>query len=122
EQRQLAERVSGPAHGQGRGVTDRRRDPHREPAFADQVERIGGIAGGEDDFVARESPAPRDREPRTKGGVGALGKQLPLHLCDEFDTSSVTRVNDTAPVASYRDGMATAKEVIVKAKGSLRLA
>jgi hypothetical protein len=30
-------------------------------------------------------------------------------------------VNDTAPVASYRDGMATAKEEIMKVKGSRRL-
>jgi len=42
-------------------------------------------------------------------------------LCDEFDTSSVARVNDTAPASSYRDGMATAKEEVMKVKGSRRL-
>jgi hypothetical protein len=42
-------------------------------------------------------------------------------LCDEFDTSSVICVNDTARPDSYRDVMATAKEEVMKVKGSRRL-
>jgi hypothetical protein len=64
------------------------------------MERIGRVAAMEDDLMALEGPSTRDREQSAQCILGHVGEQLPLHECDEFDTSCVAPVNDSALRAS----------------------
>jgi hypothetical protein len=76
----------------------------------------------EDDLVPDERAAAGDREQRAECVVGHVGEQLPLHLCDEFDTSSVANANDAARAPSYGVGMPMNTEGgVMKRKGSRRL-
>jgi hypothetical protein len=86
------------------------------------VERVGWVTAVEDDLVPREGPAAGDREQRAQCVIGHIGEQLPLHVCDEFDTSSVANANDAARRSSYGVCMTLNIEGgVMKRKGSRRL-
>src|SRR5262249_12246817 len=78
DQRELAERLAGSVHGDGRAVSELCGHADGEAARADQMERVRRIASVEDDLAAIEPAPPSDSEEAAELRLRQASEELPL--------------------------------------------
>jgi hypothetical protein len=101
DHRELTEELSGPQNSQGRDVSERRRDPHRDMALVEDVQGVAGIALVEEHLTLGESPAPGERQKLPTVALGELGENPGLHAATFYSMSarsSASRCERELPV------------------------